>query len=127
MEKMAMLRAELINSCSHEKVAEAAVLSIGGEFRDRVALHARASNFSTGQFAALCVRRFAQEAHENDWEALSAVIAGCDTPILHWLRWLVEAMLDDELPSERQSRSAALQTRRGGILREGRALEMPCA
>jgi hypothetical protein len=36
-------------------------------------------------------------------------------------------MLDDELPSERQSRSAALQTRRGGIMREGRALEMPCA
>mgnify|MGYP007004380965 CR=1 FL=1 len=124
---MAMLRAELINSCSHEKVAEAAILSIGGEFRDRVALLARASDVSTGHYAAQCVRRFAEEANEQDWEALSAVIAGCDTPILHGLRWLVETMLDGELPSERRGRSAAWQLRRGWITREGRALETPCA
>ena len=76
---MAMLRAELINSCSHEKVAEAAILSIGGEFRDRVALLARASDVSTGHYAAQCVRRFAEEANEQDWE--SAV--GRD----RWLRY----------------------------------------
>ena len=125
-----MLRAELINSCSHEKVAEAAVLSIGGDFRDRVALLARASDVSTGGFAAQCVRRFAEEAHEDDWEALSAVIAGCDTPILHGLRWLVETMIDGklsgELPREREGRRGFSQTRRGGGSRESRALEMPC-
>jgi hypothetical protein len=125
MEKMAMLRAELINSCSHEKVAEAAILSIGGSFRDRVALLARASDVSTGHYAAQCVRWFAEEAHEQDWEALSAVIAGCDTPILHGLRWLVETMLDGGLAGEREGRRGSAQTRRGGG-RESRALETPC-
>lgn len=122
-----MLRTELINSCSHEKVAEAAILSIGGDFRDRVALHARASNVTTGRYAANCIRRFAEEAHEDDWEALSAEIAGCDQPILHGLRWLVEIMLDGELPGVRGSRTGSAQTRRGGVTRERRALEMPCA
>lgn len=119
-----MLRAELINSCSHEKVAEAAVLSIGGGFRDRVALLARASDVSTGRYAAQCVRRFADEAHEDDWNALSAVIAGSDTPILHGLRWLVEAMLDGELPGEREARSGASNMRRGGVSRDRRSLDM---
>lgn len=119
-----MLRAELISSCSHEKVAEAAVLSIGGDFRDRVALLARASDVSTGRFAADCVRRFAEEAHDQDWETLSAVIAGCDTPILHGLRWLVETMLDGELPSEQGKRAG--RSARGGVSRVSRAFEMSC-
>lgn len=120
-----MLRAELIKSCSHEKVAEAAVLSIGGDFRDRVILLACASGASPGSLASECVRRFAEEAQDEDWEALASVLAGCDIPILHGLRWLVETMLDGELPSERGK--GASHQRRGGISRERRAMEMPCA
>ena len=120
-----MLCAELINSCSHDKVAEAAVLSIGGDFHDRVVMLARASNMTPGRFAAQFVRRFAEEAHDEDWDALAAVVAGCDTPILYGLRWLVETMLDEDVQGMRSE--ARIQRRRGGPIREGLGLGMLCA
>ena len=119
-----MLCAELINSCSHDKVAEAAVLSIGGDFNKRVAMLARASNMTPGRFAAQYVRRFSEEAQDEDWDALAAVIAGCDTPILHGLRWLVETMLDEDVQGVRSL--AKTQGHRGGPVRQGLGLGMLC-
>lgn len=89
-----MLRCEIIRSCSHEKVAEAAVISIGSAFRDRVALLAAASNMLPGVFVASLVRRFADEATDAENDGLSRVIAGSDMPILEGLRWIVETMID---------------------------------
>lgn len=91
-----MLRAELIRTCSHEKVAEAAVRSIGGPFCERVTLLARACGVSCGDFAAQRVRRFADEACDAEWEALATAVRGADAPILVGLRWIVERSLDEE-------------------------------
>jgi hypothetical protein len=89
-----MLRCEIIRSCSHEKVAEAAVISIGSAFRDRVALLAAASNMQPGAFVASLVCRFADEATDAENDCLTRVIAGSDMPILEGLRWIVEVMID---------------------------------
>jgi hypothetical protein len=91
-----MIRAELIRTCTHEKVAEAAVRSIGGAFCERVTLLARACGASCGAFAAQRVRRFSDEACETEWEALATAVRGADAPILVGLRWIVERSLDDE-------------------------------
>lgn len=89
-----MLRCEIIRTCSHEKVAEAAVLSIGPGFRDRVALLAAASEMRAGPYVADIVRRFGDEASKRDMDALAECIAGSDMPILDGLRWIVEFMID---------------------------------
>lgn len=89
-----MLRCEIIRTCSHEKVAEAAVLSIGPGFRDRVALVAAASGMGAGACVAGFVRRFQEEASQRDMDALANFIAGSDMPILDGLRWIVEFMID---------------------------------
>ena len=109
-----MLRAELIKSCSHEKVAEAAVLSIGPAFHRRIALLAGATSQTPGAFAADLVRRFADDASEAEWEALEEVISGRDMPILCGLRWIVETMIEgDREGAERKVRPApARATRR---------------
>jgi hypothetical protein len=91
-----MLRAELIKSCTHEKVAEAAVLSIGADFHRRLALLGGAVGLGPGAYAAELVRRFADEADEHDWETLSRVIAARDMPILCGLRWIVETMIEGD-------------------------------
>ena len=91
-----MLRCEIIRTCSHEKVAEAAVLSIGPDFRDRVAVLAAASGARPGAFVADLVRRFPDETCDGDLEAFTRAIAGSDMPILEGLRFIVEFMIDDE-------------------------------
>lgn len=89
------LHREIIRTCSHGKVAEAAVASIGGEFCARVELLANASGLDAGAFVARQVRRFADEHCAHDIEALSAATRGSEIPILDGLRWIVEATLDD--------------------------------
>ncbi len=89
-----MLRCEIIRSCSHEKVAEAAVHSIGPAFRDRVALLATASNMPSGVYIARLVRRFGEEASDAEIAGLDRVVAGADMPILEGLRWIVDVMTD---------------------------------
>ena len=89
-----MLRCEIIRTCSHEKVAEAAVLSIGSAFENRVRLLACAAGKSPGAYVAGLVMRFSEEAGEREMEALRLATAGADTPILEGLRWIVEFMLD---------------------------------
>jgi hypothetical protein len=89
-----MLRCEIIRTCSHEKVAEAAILSIGAPFENRVRLLASAAGQTPGAFVAGLVARFDEEAGDREMEALKLATAGADTPILDGLRWIVEFMLD---------------------------------
>ncbi len=89
-----MISCEIIRSCSHEKVAEAAVISVGPAFRDRIALLAAASDMRSGLYVATLVRRFRDEASDAEIEGLTRVIAGSDMPILEGLRWIVEIMID---------------------------------
>lgn len=89
-----MLRCEIIRTCSHEKVAEAAILSIGASFHERVLLLAATSGMRPGAYVAALVARFAEEAGEGDLEALRRATTGSDMPILDGLRWIVEFMID---------------------------------
>lgn len=106
-----MLRAELIRTCSHEKVAHAALRSIGGDFCVRIEMLARARGVSAGAFAAERVRRFAEEACEASWEALGRATRGADAPILVGLRWIVERSLGDESDDGEGVRSCRLPRR----------------
>lgn len=89
-----MLCCEIIRTCSHEKIAEAAVLSIGASFRDRVVLLASTAGMPAGAYVAGLVADFEEEAGERDVEALRRATSGSDMPVLDGLRWIVEFMLD---------------------------------
>ncbi|MFN3888944.1 MAG: hypothetical protein ACK4MV_01010 [Beijerinckiaceae bacterium] len=93
-----MLRCEIIRTCSHEKVAAAAVASVGPRFRDRVTLLAVASGKDPGAYVAELVRRFGREANDRELAALARATAGSDMPILDGLRWIVEFMIDGDSP-----------------------------
>jgi hypothetical protein len=117
-EEAPMLTCEIIRTCAHEKVAEAAVLSIGTAFRDRVALLAAASGMSAGAYVAELVRRFSEEANERDLEALTAATVGSDMPILKGLRWIVEFMIDGATHRDgdpRRIRSGGADRARGAV------------
>jgi hypothetical protein len=90
-----MLRCEIIRTCSHEKVAEAAILSIGAPFETRVRLLAATAGKSPGAYVAGLVAGFDEEATDRDMEALRLATVRTDTPILEGLRWIVEFMLDN--------------------------------
>lgn len=91
-----MLSWEIIRTCSHDKVAEAAVLSIGASFHQRVSLLAATAGETPGAYVAVLVRRFEEEAGPREMEALSLAITGADMPVLAGLRWIIETMLDDD-------------------------------
>ena len=89
-----MLMTELINSCSHDPVAEAGVISIGPAFHARVARAARRENLRVGAYAARAVRRFRAEARAADWEDLRDLCAHDDMPILRGLHHIVERAME---------------------------------
>lgn len=88
-----MLLTEIVRTCSHEKIADAAVASIGADFLKRVENAARVCNLSSGAFAARVVRSFSREASEDDWELLSEAASKADMPILAGMRHLLESAL----------------------------------
>jgi hypothetical protein len=88
---------ELIRSCSHEKVAEAAVASIGPGFHRLIADAAEVRQITIGAYVSSCVHRFGREADEHDWQELATSIEGADMPILVGLRHILEASLPADL------------------------------
>ena len=89
-----MLLAELITTCSHGCIAEAAVASIGAPFRSRIARRAHTEGLTLGEYAARAVRAFRDHASEADWDELAQVCAGQDMPILCGLHHILEAHLE---------------------------------
>lgn len=90
-----MLIADLIHSCSNEKVAQAALNCIGGRFAERVHVCAREKGMSSGAFVAAVIYRFAHRSDPVSREALREKISGYDQPILEGLRTLLESALAD--------------------------------
>lgn len=89
-----MLTADLIHSCSNDKVAQAALACIGGCFADRVCAKAQEKGVSVGRFVVFAVRDFARRADEAAHEALRAKIVGDDQPLLKGLREVLESALE---------------------------------
>ncbi len=81
-----MLVADLLHSCANDRVAEAAVESIGGDFTTRMRAEATERGVSVGFLAASIVRDFARIATERDWRELSVATRGHDVPVLAGLQ-----------------------------------------
>lgn len=90
-----MLIADLIHSCSNEKVALAALNCIGGRIAERVNICAHEKGMTSGAFVAAVIYRFARRADPASREALREKLTGYDQPILEGLRTLLESALAD--------------------------------
>jgi hypothetical protein len=91
-----MVIADMIHSCSNDKVAQAAVASIGGSFADRVRVAAQGHGLNVGRFVAAVVRNFARHANGEAREALQRESSKADQPLLHGLRRVVERALEND-------------------------------
>jgi hypothetical protein len=89
-----MLISDLIHSCSHEKVAMAAMASIGGVFAERVRSAAQENGVPAGRYVAFIVRDFGCRAGVDTRRALQKKVAGADQPLLHALRHIVENAIE---------------------------------
>lgn len=88
------LIAEIIHTCSHEKVAHAAVVSMGSAFAGKVGATAGANGLSIGAFTVRVVREFEKIGGEQEKQALRQVMDGSDQPILAGLQRILEPVIE---------------------------------
>ena len=88
-----MLVTDLLHSCANDRVAEAAVASIGGDFAMLVRMEAEDGDVSVGRFTASVVRAFAIGASERDWRDLAFAVRGHDHPVLAGLQLILTRRL----------------------------------
>jgi len=89
------LLAEIIRTCSHEKVAHAAVASMGPSFAEKVRVAAGDLDLSTGAFAARVVRDFDECSGEVERQAIRKAMGGSDQPILTGLRLILRPIIEE--------------------------------
>jgi hypothetical protein len=94
------LIAEVVHSCSNEKVAQAAVASIGSEFAGKVKATASVHGLSTGAFTARTVLQFDRTCGGEEKQALRRMMRGSDQPILFALEHILKPVVDQ---ADRQS------------------------
>ncbi len=82
---------DLLHSCAHESVAEAAIASIGGAVAARAQAEAEARGIRVGVLVASRVRNFSRTATERDWRDLAEAVRGQDFPVLSGLRVILAA------------------------------------
>jgi hypothetical protein len=87
---------EIIRTCSHEKVAQAAVASMGPFFAGKVGSTAGAQGLSVGAFTARAVQEFEKVSGEEDWQTLRRAMDGADQPILIGLQHILWPVLEGE-------------------------------
>jgi hypothetical protein len=90
------LIAEIVHTCSNEKVAQAAVASIGSDFSCRVKSTASAYGMTIGAFTAQTVRQFERSVGEDQKNEIRAVMRGADQPILSGLRFILKPAIETE-------------------------------
>jgi len=76
---------EIIATCSHPKIAGAALRSLGRAFVEEIGHDARANGLPPDAFVALLVRRFGALASPADRVAVAMAVKGHDTPVLEGL------------------------------------------
>jgi hypothetical protein len=126
-----MLVADIMHSCSNDKVAKVAVACIGGSFADRVQACAREKGLNSGKFVSLVVRHFARRADGDAYVRLNEKMAGADQPLLQGLRYIIETAMDDCSPllDEETIETVGLQDgvrRRGSSRSETWSESQPC-
>jgi hypothetical protein len=102
---------EIVHTCSNEKVAQAAVVSLGSTFVSRVKSAADLHGISIGAFTARVVREFADDAQPLDRRAVDRVMYKADQPILRGLQAILERQLEEPASAGRwrDMRQAALR------------------
>jgi hypothetical protein len=85
-----MIYHEIVHTCSNSYVADAAVLSIGGDIARAVADDANRHAMSRGAYAAKLVRDFAEHADDGDAHRVLDAARGSEQPILSGLRYILE-------------------------------------
>ena len=70
------------NTCSNDKVAEAALVSLGGAFAKIVAVAAARRGLPQGRFVAELVRDFERHAGTCLWAQAEQAMRGADQPVL---------------------------------------------
>ena len=81
---------EIVHTCSNSYVADAALISIGGEIARAVADNANRHAMSRGAYAAKLVRDFAVHADDGERGRVLAAARGSEQPILSGLRYILE-------------------------------------
>lgn len=84
------LISEIVRTCANERVAQAAVASLGSEFADRVGATAKATGMSVGSFTAKAVREFDRRGGEAERQVLRDIMRGADQPILAGLHHILQ-------------------------------------
>ena len=73
---------EVVHTCSNEKVAEAALISLGSAFARTVAVAAARRSVSQGRFVADMARDFERHAGTCVWAQAEQAMRGADQPVL---------------------------------------------
>lgn len=84
---------EIVHTCSNEKVAQAAVASLGFDFASRVQTEAESHGVTMGAFVARIVREFGDAADAGERKAVYRAMDRADQPILSGLRLILEGRL----------------------------------
>jgi uncharacterized membrane-anchored protein YjiN (DUF445 family) len=84
---------EIVHTCSNEKVAQAAVASLGSDFATRVRTEAERHGTSMGTLVAKIVREFGEIADATERKAVCRAMHNTDQPILSGLRFILEGRL----------------------------------
>jgi hypothetical protein len=84
---------EILHTCSNEKIAQAAVLSLGFDFASRVRSAAEGHGITTGVLVAGIIRDFGKTADADDRRLVTRTMEKTDQPLLVGLRFIVDAYL----------------------------------
>lgn len=90
-----MLLDEIVHTCSHEKVAHAAVASLGFAYLSRVKRAADRRGVSVEVFAASVVREFGDDAQAHERRAVDRAMNKADQPVLRGLQTILERQLEE--------------------------------
>lgn len=85
---------EIVHTCSNEKVAQAAVASLGFDFARRVRIEAENHGTTTGALVARLVHEFGETTDLDGCRAIKLAMVKADQPILSGLRVLLETRLE---------------------------------
>jgi hypothetical protein len=89
-----MLISDLIHSCSNERIALAAMASIGGVFAERVRGAAQENGVPAGRYIARIVQDFGCRANVDARHALQKKVKGADQPLLSGLQHIIETAIE---------------------------------
>lgn len=88
-----MLIEEIVRTCANDRVAHAAVASIGRNFLGEVSDRATAYDMSVGAFTALSVDRFTRHGDEGELRSVAEAMRKSQEPVLAGLHRILCIML----------------------------------